>query len=110
MMELVEKAINAPYKPRHPIDITDPLLRQALRYYPHTCYNCRKAIPFFNPKIRHTNIMQDPPVKLFCSKECRSKWIFSTRRINNNPALHDLITNKPNEVKNIWIKLKSNLI
>ena len=92
MMELVKKAIEAPYRPYDCTKITDPLLIQALRYYPHVCSNCRGAIPFFNPKIRHTNIAQDPPVKFFCSKECRDKWIYSARRINNNPALIDLPT------------------
>ena len=100
MMELIKKAVEAPYKPNDCTKIVNPLLRKALRYYPHTCYNCGKDIPYFNPKIRHVNIAQDPSVKLFCSKECRNKWIFSAGRINNNPALYDLITNKPNEVIN----------
>ena len=84
MRGLVNKALEAPYK------LYDPLIKKALRYYPYTCYNCRKPIPYFNPKIRHTNTAQDPSVKFFCSKECRNKWIYSAGRINNNPALHDL--------------------
>lgn len=109
-MELIKKAVEAPYRANDYSKPNNPKLKEALRYFPYMCFNCRKAIPFFNLKIRHINIAQDPPVKLFCSKSCRDKWIALASRINNNPALFDLIVNKPSEMIEIWTKLKSNLI
>lgn len=57
----------------------------AKMYYSHTCHQCGAAIQFFKLVIKHCNIAQDPPVKFFCSKSCRGRWILLSRN-NSNPV------------------------
>jgi len=38
------------------------------------CDNC--GIMIRVPRARHVNVMQPTPLHVFCSKECKMKWVF----------------------------------
>ena len=106
LKELIVKALEAPYKTNIKEKLTTEELKTALDYYPNLCYNCGDPIEFFAAKIKHINTAQNPPVKFFCSKECRDRWMILVSRTNYDPALNDLIKNV--EMIEVWTKLKLN--
>ena len=61
------------------VEATD--LDSASRYYPNKCSNCGVGIQYFKPLIKHYNVAQNPPVKIFCSKSCRDGWILESKLI-----------------------------
>jgi len=47
------------------------------------CFSCGIYVKYRKITVTHTNIAQNPPVKVFCSKACKIKWCLRKQKKNS---------------------------